>query len=104
MQARQVPKRSPCCPWFGGRAGGPSKRHKNARGLRHWILAGADRPTLGSDARGGRARSHDHTSGDPHHGAKTRMTLSDGPYPAGRDHAEAGWSAAFDNLAALVAG
>jgi hypothetical protein len=31
------------------------------------------------------------------------MTLSDGPYPAGRDHAEAGWTAAFDNLAALVA-
>ena len=24
------------------------------------------------------------------HGAKTRVTLSDGPYPAGRDHAEAG--------------
>jgi uncharacterized protein YndB with AHSA1/START domain len=39
------------------------------------------------------------------HGAKTRMTLSDGPYPAaGRGHAEAGWSAAFDKLAALVAG
>jgi len=36
------------------------------------------------------------------HGTKTRMTLSDGPYPAGRDHAEAGWTAAFDNLAALV--
>ena len=32
------------------------------------------------------------------HGAKTRMTLSDGPYPAGHDHAEAGWTAAFDNL------
>ena len=39
------------------------------------------------------------------HGAKTRMTLSDGPYPAeGRGHAEAGWSAAFDKLAAHVAG
>jgi uncharacterized protein YndB with AHSA1/START domain len=38
------------------------------------------------------------------HGAKTRMTLSDGSYPAGRDHAEAGWAAAFDNLAALFAG
>jgi uncharacterized protein YndB with AHSA1/START domain len=39
------------------------------------------------------------------HGAKTRMTLSDGPYPpAGRGHAEAGWSAAFDKLAAVVAG
>jgi uncharacterized protein YndB with AHSA1/START domain len=37
------------------------------------------------------------------HGAKTRMTLSDGPYPAGRDHVEAGWTAAFDKLAALVA-
>ena len=38
------------------------------------------------------------------HGAKTRMTLSDGPYPpAGRGHAEAGWSAAFDKLAAHVA-
>jgi uncharacterized protein YndB with AHSA1/START domain len=37
------------------------------------------------------------------HGAKTRMTLSDGPYPAGAGHAEAGWNAAFDKLAALVA-
>ena len=33
------------------------------------------------------------------------MRLSDGPYPAeGRGHAEAGWSAAFDKLAAHVAG
>jgi hypothetical protein len=31
------------------------------------------------------------------------MTLSDGPYPGGRDHAEAGWIAAFANLATLVA-
>jgi uncharacterized protein YndB with AHSA1/START domain len=39
------------------------------------------------------------------HGAKTRMTLSDSPYPpAGRGHAEAGYNAAFDKLAALVAG
>jgi uncharacterized protein YndB with AHSA1/START domain len=39
------------------------------------------------------------------HGAKTRMTLSDGPYPPeSRGHAEAGWSAAFDKLAALVTG
>jgi uncharacterized protein YndB with AHSA1/START domain len=38
------------------------------------------------------------------HGAKTRMTLSDGPYPGGRGHAEAGWSAAFDKLATLVDG
>jgi uncharacterized protein YndB with AHSA1/START domain len=38
------------------------------------------------------------------HGAKTRMTLSDSPLPpAGRDHAAAGWSAAFDKLAAHVA-
>ncbi len=38
------------------------------------------------------------------HGAKTRMTLSDGPYPAeGRGRAEAGWSAAFDELARFVA-
>jgi uncharacterized protein YndB with AHSA1/START domain len=38
------------------------------------------------------------------HGAKTRMTLSDGPYPPeGRGHAEAGWNAAFDKLATLVA-
>jgi uncharacterized protein YndB with AHSA1/START domain len=39
------------------------------------------------------------------HGAKTRMTLSDGPFPPeGRGPAEAGWSAAFDKLAAVVAG
>jgi uncharacterized protein YndB with AHSA1/START domain len=37
------------------------------------------------------------------HGPNTRMTLSDGPYPpAGRGHAEAGYNAAFDKLAALV--
>ena len=35
------------------------------------------------------------------HGAKTRMTLSDGPYPpAGRGHAEAGYDAALDKLGA----
>jgi uncharacterized protein YndB with AHSA1/START domain len=38
------------------------------------------------------------------HGAKTRMTLSDGPYPAGGGHAEAGWKAALDKLATLVDG
>jgi uncharacterized protein YndB with AHSA1/START domain len=39
------------------------------------------------------------------HGAKTRMTLTDSPYPpAGRGHAEAGYNAAFDKLATLVAG
>ena len=33
-------------------------------------------------------------------GAKTRMTLTDGPYPpAGRGHAEAGYNAALDALA-----
>jgi uncharacterized protein YndB with AHSA1/START domain len=38
------------------------------------------------------------------HGAKTRMTLSDSPLPpAGRDHAEAGWSAALDKLATRFA-
>ena len=37
------------------------------------------------------------------HGIKTRMTLSDGPYPAGRSHAEAGWNAAFDKLETVVA-
>jgi uncharacterized protein YndB with AHSA1/START domain len=38
------------------------------------------------------------------HGAKTRMTLSDSPQPPdGRSHAEAGWSAALDKLAAVVA-
>ena len=31
-------------------------------------------------------------------------SFSDGPYPAGSGHAEAGWNAAFDNLVALVAG
>lgn len=38
------------------------------------------------------------------HGAKTRMTLSDGPYPPrGRGHAEAGWNAAVDKLATFLA-
>ena len=36
------------------------------------------------------------------HGAKTRMTLTDGPYPVGRAHAEAGWNASFDKLATHV--
>jgi uncharacterized protein YndB with AHSA1/START domain len=39
------------------------------------------------------------------HGDKTRMTLSDSPHPpASRGPAEAGWSAAFDKLAKVVAG
>jgi uncharacterized protein YndB with AHSA1/START domain len=37
------------------------------------------------------------------HGGRTRMTLTDGPYPAGRGHAEAGWNAAFEKLARRVA-
>jgi uncharacterized protein YndB with AHSA1/START domain len=36
-------------------------------------------------------------------GSRTRMVLSDGPYPAGRTHAEAGWNTAFDKLAEHVA-
>jgi uncharacterized protein YndB with AHSA1/START domain len=36
------------------------------------------------------------------HGDKTRMTLSDGPYPADARHAEAGWNGAFDKLAVLL--
>ncbi len=39
------------------------------------------------------------------HGAKTRMTLTDGPYPpAGRGPAEAGWNGSFDKLATFVTG
>jgi uncharacterized protein YndB with AHSA1/START domain len=39
------------------------------------------------------------------HGAQTRMTLSDLPYPPeARGHVEAGWSAAFDKLADAVSG
>jgi Activator of Hsp90 ATPase homolog 1-like protein len=38
------------------------------------------------------------------HGAKTRMTLTDGPFPPeGRAHAESGWSQAFAKLVALLA-
>lgn len=38
------------------------------------------------------------------HGPKTRLTLSDGPYPAhGRGGAEAGWTAAFEKLEAQLA-
>jgi uncharacterized protein YndB with AHSA1/START domain len=38
------------------------------------------------------------------HGEKTRMTFSDGPFPApGRGHAEAGWNHAFEALAARFA-
>jgi hypothetical protein len=37
------------------------------------------------------------------HGAKTRMTLTDGPYPVGREHAASGWDESFAKLAALMA-
>ena len=37
------------------------------------------------------------------HGPKTRMTLSDGPYPGGGGHAEAGWTASFEKLARHIA-
>lgn len=36
------------------------------------------------------------------HGAKTRMTISDGPYVHGAKHAEIGWNAAFDKLATTI--
>lgn len=37
------------------------------------------------------------------HGDKTRMTLSDGPFPAeAASGAESGWNAAFDKLAATL--
>ncbi len=36
------------------------------------------------------------------HGEKTRMTLSDGPYPSGGGHAEAGWNGSLEKLAAHV--
>jgi uncharacterized protein YndB with AHSA1/START domain len=35
-------------------------------------------------------------------GGRTRMTLTDGPLPYGREHAEAGYRAAVDKLAAHV--
>ena len=38
------------------------------------------------------------------HGPKTRVTLTDGPYPPGMAHAEAGWQSAFGKLAARLAG
>jgi uncharacterized protein YndB with AHSA1/START domain len=38
------------------------------------------------------------------HGDRTRMTLTDGPYPVGGVQAESGWSNSFDKLARVVAG
>jgi uncharacterized protein YndB with AHSA1/START domain len=37
-------------------------------------------------------------------GGKTRMTLTDGPYPSNRGDAEAGWNGAFDKLGRFVSG
>ncbi len=49
-----------------------------------------------------RIELEDETSGA---GVRTRMTLSDGPYPNGFGvHAERGWRSAFDKLASVVAG
>jgi uncharacterized protein YndB with AHSA1/START domain len=49
-----------------------------------------------------RIELEDETSGA---GVRTRMTLSDGPYPTGFGvHAERGWLSAFDKLASVVAG
>ena len=58
--------------------------------------AGMAEPTLV------RIELEDETSGAC---ARTRMTLSDGPYPTGFGvHAERGWRSAFDKLASVVAG
>jgi uncharacterized protein YndB with AHSA1/START domain len=37
-------------------------------------------------------------------GGRTRMTLTDGPLPFGREHAEAGYRAAIEKLASHIAG
>jgi uncharacterized protein YndB with AHSA1/START domain len=36
------------------------------------------------------------------HGGKTRMTMTDGPYPVGGEWAEGAWNAAFEKLATLL--
>jgi uncharacterized protein YndB with AHSA1/START domain len=47
-----------------------------------------------------RIELHDEPSAS---GPRTRMTLSDGPYPSGFGvHAERGWLSAFDKLATVV--
>jgi uncharacterized protein YndB with AHSA1/START domain len=62
------------------------------------VLRCAPMPELGMPETWTRVELHDH-------GDKTRMTLSDGPYPPEPSrHAEAGWQAAFDKLAAHVGG
>jgi uncharacterized protein YndB with AHSA1/START domain len=55
--------------------------------LRSDPMPGMDEPTVV------RVEFHDH-------GAKTRMSLSDGPYPRGKGHAAVGYRAAFDKLEA----
>ncbi len=62
------------------------------------VLRSDPRPEMGMpDPSGLRVEFHVH-------GAKTRMTLSDGPYPGrGRGGAEAGWTAAFTKLDRLLA-
>ena len=59
------------------------------------VLRSDPHPEMGMDAGTVvRVELHDH-------GEKTRMTLSDGPLPpGGREHAEAGWRAAVEKLAA----
>jgi uncharacterized protein YndB with AHSA1/START domain len=44
-----------------------------------------------------RVELHEHDGG-------TRLVLTDGPFPAGREHAAAGWAAALDTLEARLAG
>jgi len=47
-----------------------------------------------------RIELHDEPSAS---GPRTRMTMSDGPYPSGFGvHAERGWLSAFDKLATVV--
>lgn len=60
------------------------------------VLRSDPMPELGMGSTLTRVEFHDH-------GAKTRMTLTDGPYPQGREHAEAGWAGAFDKLAGHLA-
>jgi uncharacterized protein YndB with AHSA1/START domain len=61
------------------------------------VLRSAPMPEMGMpDGTVTRVEFHDH-------GDKTRMTLSDGPYPSGQRHAEGGWNGAFDKLGVLLA-
>ena len=62
------------------------------------VLRSAPMPEMGMpDGTVTRVEFHDH-------GDKTRMTMSDGPYPGpGRGPAEAGWNGAFGKLDVLLA-